>query len=102
MGKGANLITINGFVKGVASEAFYRKHESLYDGVFDIVTKEKEGRPEHYVRARKLYGAPVDSGWKTLALRKRGEAVIGPQRASREARHLAAVMVTDIVGYSTR
>ena len=99
-GRARELITINGFVKGVASGSFYRKHESLYDGVFDIVTREKEGRLGHYVRVRKLRGGPVDSGWKTLTLRQRGEVVVGTQKASREARHLAAVMVTDMVGYS--
>ncbi len=94
------LITINGFVKGVASEAFYRKNEALYDGIFDMVTKEKAGRLEHNVRARAFHGGPVDSGWRTLSLRPRGEVVVGARRGSQGTRHLAAVMVTDMVGYS--
>jgi class 3 adenylate cyclase/8-oxo-dGTP pyrophosphatase MutT (NUDIX family) len=99
-GRARELITLNGFVKGVASDAFYRKHESLYDGVFDIVTKEKEGKLEHHARVRKFIGGPVDSGWRTITLKPSGEAVIAVRSTAKEKRRLAAVMVTDIVGYS--
>jgi class 3 adenylate cyclase len=99
-GRARELVTVNGFVKGIASEAFYRKNEALYDGVFDMVTNEKEGRLEHYIRARVVHGESIDSRWKPVRLRPRGEVVIGRQRLSRGTRHLAAVMFTDMVGYS--
>jgi class 3 adenylate cyclase len=99
-GRARELITINGFVKGVASEAFYRKNEALYDGVFDLVTNEKEGKLEHYIRARRVPGESIDSRWKPVRLRPRGEVVIGRQAPSKGTRHLAAVMFTDMVGYS--
>ncbi|HEY1198735.1 MAG TPA: adenylate/guanylate cyclase domain-containing protein [Thermoplasmata archaeon] len=99
-GRARELITINGFVKRVASEAFYRKNESLYDGVFDMVTTEKEGRLEHHIRARMVRGESIDSGWKPVRLRPRGEVVIGEPLPSRGTRHLTAVMFTDMVGYS--
>jgi class 3 adenylate cyclase len=99
-GRARELITVNGFVKGIASEAFYRKNEALYDGVFDMVTNEKEGRLEHFIRARRVQGESIDSQWKPVRLRPRGEVVIGRQAPSRGTRHLAAVMFTDMVGYS--
>jgi class 3 adenylate cyclase len=99
-GRARELITINGFVKGVASEAFYRKNEALYDGVFDMVTNEKDGRLEHFIRARRVSGESTDSRWKPVRLRPRGEVTIGGHAPSRRTRHLAAVMFTDMVGYS--
>ncbi len=99
-GRAREMVTINGFVKGVASEAFYRKNESLYDGVFDMVTTEKEGRLEHNIRARMIRGESIDSKWRTIRLRSRGEVVIGKPSPSRGTRHLSAVMFTDMVGYS--
>jgi len=99
-GRARELITVNGFVKGIASEAFYRKNEALYDGVFDMVTNEKEGRLEHFIRARRVQGESIDSRWKPVRLRPRGQVVIGRQALSRGTRHLAAVMFTDMVGYS--
>jgi class 3 adenylate cyclase len=99
-GRARELITVNGFVKGIASEAFYRKNEALYDGVFDMVTNEKEGRLEHFIRARRVQGESIDSRWKSVRLRPRGQVVIGRQALSRGTRHLAAVMFTDMVGYS--
>jgi class 3 adenylate cyclase len=99
-GRARELITINGFVKGVASEAFYRKNEALYDGVFDLVTNEKEGRLEHFIRARRVPGESIDSRWKPLRLHSRGEVVVGRHPPPKRTRHLAAVMFTDMVGYS--
>ena len=99
-GRARGLITINGFVKGVASEAFYRKNEALYDGVFDMVTNEKNGRLEHFIRARRVPGESIDTSWKQLRLRPRGEVVIGRRGPAKASRHLAAVMFTDMVGYS--
>ncbi|MGP8078855.1 MAG: adenylate/guanylate cyclase domain-containing protein [Thermoplasmata archaeon] len=99
-GRARELITVNGFVKGIASDTFYRKTESLYDGVFDLVTKEKGGTLEHHIRARAFHGGVIDSRWKTVLLRPRGEVVIGPQRPSEGVRGLAAVMITDMAGYS--
>jgi len=99
-GRARELITVNGFVKGIASEAFYRKNEALYDGVFDMVTNEKGGRLEHFIRARRVQGESIDSRWKPVRLRPRGQVVIGRQALSRGTRHLAAVMFTDMVGYS--
>ena len=99
-GRARRLITINGFVKGVASDTFYRKNESLYDGVFELAAEEKEGRLIHRMRAKIFHGGSFDSSWKALHLLPRGEVVVSKKKESRETRKLAAVMVTDMVGYS--
>jgi len=99
-GRARELITVNGFVKGIASETFYRKTESLYDGVFDLVTKEREGRLEHHIRTRTFHGGEIDSRWKTVRRGPRGEVVIGTRQPSEAVRRLAAVMMTDMAGYS--
>jgi class 3 adenylate cyclase len=99
-GRAREMLTINGFVKGVAPETFYRKAESIYDGVFDMVTTEEEGRLEHYIRARRLQGESFDSSWMAVRPGRGGEVRIGRKAPATARRHLAAVMFTDMVGYS--
>jgi adenylate cyclase len=89
-----------GFVRGVASEAFYTKFEALCDGIIDVKAQEEEGRIENYIRVRTLRGKKFDSHWHRLILRSNGEIRLAGTSSQVEERRLAAIMFTDIVGYT--
>lgn len=87
------------FVKGVASASFYSKFEALCDGIIDLKAQEEGGQIENYIRVRTLRGITFDSHWHRIHLSSEGEVslVAAPLEKSRR---LAAIMFTDIVGYT--
>jgi KaiC/GvpD/RAD55 family RecA-like ATPase len=54
-------IVIDGFVRGVHSEALYTSVMTSADGVFELRTEEVEGEMENTFRVRAFKGAPVDT-----------------------------------------
>lgn len=54
-------IVIDGFVRGVHSDALYTSVMTSADGVFELRTEEIEGQMENTFRARAFKGAPVDT-----------------------------------------
>jgi KaiC/GvpD/RAD55 family RecA-like ATPase len=54
-------IVIDGFVRGIHSDALYTSVMSSADGVFELRTEEIEGEIENTLRARAFKGAPVDT-----------------------------------------
>ena len=96
---------IHSLVAGAYSEGFYRQFESLCDGIIDFRSQEAGGKMEHNVRIRAMRGRAFDSSWKRLQLMDNGEVILvshfHPKRAtSKDERKLAAVMFTDLVGYT--
>jgi len=87
------------FVKGVGSGSFYTKFEALCDGIIDVKAQEEGGRIENYIRIRMIRGKKFDSRWHRLELMDNGEVVLQAAR-SEESRRLAAIMFTDMVGYT--
>jgi class 3 adenylate cyclase len=88
------------FVKGVAPEAFYTKYEALCDGIIDVAAKEEGGRIENYIRIRMLRGKVFDSRWHHISLGSNGEVRLVGTSLQVDQRRLAAIMFTDIVGYT--
>jgi class 3 adenylate cyclase len=88
------------YVKGVASDAFYTKYEALCDGIIDVTAKEEGGKIENYLRIRMLRGKVFDSRWHRISLGRNGEVRLSRTSTQVEQRRLAAIMFTDIVGYS--
>jgi class 3 adenylate cyclase len=98
-------IMIHSLVAGAYSERFYKQFELLCDGIIDFKSHEVGGKMEHAVRIRAMHGRTFDSSWKRLQLMDNGEVVLvshlHPKKApSKDERKLAAVMFTDIVGYT--
>jgi class 3 adenylate cyclase len=98
-------IMIHSLVAGVYSEGFYKQFESLCDGIIDFKSQEAGGKMEHNLRIRAMRGRTFDSSWRRLRLMNSGEVILvsplPPKRpASKDERRLAAVMFTDIVGYT--
>lgn len=98
-GRSREMITLNAIVPRIASDAFYRKLESLYDGIIDLTSREGESGLEHYVRIRSLHGAVFDSSWQRFTVGKAGEIVVKGSLA-KVSRRLAAIMFTDMAGYT--
>ena len=62
------LAMVHSLVTGVASTSFYRKFESICDGIIDFRTSEESGRMNSYVRARRTRGSLNDSQWRRIRL----------------------------------
>lgn len=54
-------IVIDGFVRGVHSEALYNSVMSSADAVFELRTEEINGKLESVLRARSYKGGPIDT-----------------------------------------
>ena len=61
-------IVIDGFVRGIHSDALYASVMAISDGVFELRTEEIEGRMENTLRVRAFKGAPVDTSKYILRL----------------------------------
>lgn len=69
-------ILVNAMALGVASESFYRQHESLADGIMDCKSQEVNGVMEHYVRMRTFRGKTSNSKWRKVNLLPGGEVAL--------------------------
>ncbi len=66
------LLMFSSLVTGVASSAFYRKFESLCDGIIDFESREEGGEIRQYVRIRKVWGKSFQSQWRGIRLQEDG------------------------------
>ena len=61
-------IVIDGFVRGVHSDALYTSVMASADGVFELRTEELDGKMENTLRVRAFKGTPVDTSKHILRL----------------------------------
>jgi len=69
-------ISLHSFVKGVASESFYKQFESLCDGIIEFKTQEIDGEIGNLLRVRALRGRKHDTKWHKLELLDNGEVTV--------------------------
>ncbi len=100
-------ILLNALSLGVASEGFYRQFEALCDGILELRAVEESGRIEQKLRVKAFHGKQFDSRWHRVRASDSGEAELELLEAGTPGRigpaierHLAAIMFTDIVGFT--
>lgn len=104
------LLFVHAFAAGLHSARFFQEIEALADAILDLGRAEEVGGSFTYtVRARRLLGKNVDARWRTIGLGDRGEIVLAapasssvpaPSSSAAEDRRLAAIMFTDMVGFT--
>jgi KaiC/GvpD/RAD55 family RecA-like ATPase len=72
--KGAS--NINAAIRGIHSEAFYKRFEAMFGGVIDLRVMEHEGEAKNFLRLRSLKGQPHDTRWHEIEVKTNGEAVL--------------------------
>lgn len=96
------MAALHSAVTGVHSESFYKQFESFCDGIIDFKSQEEGGEITHFMRVRVMRGKNHDSRWRRLGLLENGEVVLLniAEPSEPKSRRLAAIMFTDIVGYT--
>jgi len=69
-------IHLEGFVRGLHSESFYKRIEAACDGVVDVRVLEQDGVLKNVLRLRTLKGQPHDTRWHEIEIKPNGEAVL--------------------------
>ena len=69
-------IELQGVVRGVHSESFYRRMESASDGVIEVRLMERGEEVKNLLRVRSIKGQPHDSRWHEIQVEPNGEATI--------------------------
>ncbi len=69
-------VVLWGFLTGTASDSFYRKLESLCDGIVYFKSEEKGNQIEQYVRMTAMRSKQYDSRWHKLRLSESGEVAL--------------------------
>jgi class 3 adenylate cyclase len=87
------------FARNAASDRFYSQFEAFCDGIIDLTNREEAGEVKNYLSLRLLRGRNFDSRLHQLQIAPNGEVAIVGMRQE-ENRKLAAIMFTDIVGYT--
>lgn len=74
----AQRVAIWGFVRGIHSEAFYKRLEAMCGGVIDLRVMEHGESVKNFLRVRSLKGQPCDSRWHEVQVSANAEATILP------------------------
>ena len=103
------ILFLHSFLMNNHSRRFYAAFESLADVVVDFESREERGRVAQRVRMRQIRGKAVDTRWRTIEVAGEGVVVFGSGTAGPESppappsapeRRLAAIMYTDMVGFT--
>lgn len=69
-------IDLQGFVRGIHSDSFYRRLEAASDGIIDVRVMDSEGKARNFLRVRSLKGQPHETSWHEVEIKSNGEAVM--------------------------
>ncbi len=72
----AKRIELNGCVRGVHTESFYKQLENAYDGVIDLRVMERDQEWKNFLCLRSLKGQPHDARWHEIQIKRNGEATL--------------------------
>jgi len=68
--------TLHGYVRNLHSEWFYKRMETISDGVIDVNVREQEGESKSFLRLRSLRGQPYDGHWHRIDVQPDGGATL--------------------------
>ena len=71
-----NRIELQGVIRGVHSESFYKRMEGASDGVIEVKLMERGEEVKNMLRVRSMKGQPHDSRWHEITIKRNGEATI--------------------------
>jgi KaiC/GvpD/RAD55 family RecA-like ATPase len=71
----AKRIDQAGYARGIHSESFYKRVETMYEGLIEIKVMEHEGEARSLLRLTNLRGQPHDAHWHRIDIKPNGEAV---------------------------
>jgi KaiC/GvpD/RAD55 family RecA-like ATPase len=66
-------IELQGYVRGVHGDSFYRRIESACDGVIEIRVLERDDEIKNFLRIRSLKGQRHDARWHEIEIQANGE-----------------------------
>jgi KaiC/GvpD/RAD55 family RecA-like ATPase len=72
----AKRIDLAGYARGIHSESFYKRVESIYDGLIEIRVMEQESEARSFLRLTNLRGQPHDARWHRIEVKRNGEVVL--------------------------
>ena len=70
----AKRINLWGLIRGIHSEMYYRRNESVSDGVIDVRVMERNDEAKNLLRVRSLKGQSHDARWHEIEIKENGEA----------------------------
>ena len=68
----AKRISLDGILRGVRTESFYKELESDFDGVIDLRVMERGGEWKNLLCVRSLKGQPHDARWHEIQIKRNG------------------------------
>jgi len=72
----AKRISLDGILRGVRTESFYKELESDFDGIIDLRVMERDGGWKNFLCIRSLKGQPHDARWHEIQVKRNGEATL--------------------------
>ena len=72
----AKRISIDGILRGVRTESFYKELESDFDGVIELRVMERDEEWKNFLCIRSLKGQPHDARWHEIQIKRNGEAAL--------------------------
>ncbi len=68
-------VLLSGVIRGIHSESFYKRMESMSDGIIDVRVMEHEGETKNFLRIRAIRGQSHDAQWHQVRI-ENGEAIL--------------------------
>ena len=69
-------VTLQGIVRGIHNDSFYRRMENAADGVIEVRVMERDEEAKNLLRIRGLKGQRHDARWHEIEIKPNGEAIL--------------------------
>jgi len=69
-------LTLQGIVRGIHNESFYRRMENAADGVIEVRIMDRDEEAKNFLRIRGLKGQRYNARWHEIQVKPNGETVL--------------------------